>query len=219
MHSNNVNNFFKDYGLSIVTYRNLNKAVGWNRFMKRTFDLFFCMLALPFAIIVIIAFSLLIRLDSKGPVFYTQIRVGLDGRYFRVFKLRSMYIDAEKDGEKFAVKNDPRVTRIGRIMRKARIDELPQIYNILKGEMSFIGPRPERPMFTAQFETICPGFTKRLMVKPGLTGFAQINGGYTSSPKEKLQYDLYYMEHQSILLDFKILLKTIIILFNGDGAR
>lgn len=121
MHSNNVNNFFKDYGLSIVTYRNLNKAVGWNRFMKRTFDLFFCMLALPFAIIVIIAFSLLIRLDSKGPVFYTQIRVGLDGRYFRVFKLRSMYIDAEKDGEKFAVKNDPRVTRIGRIMRKARI--------------------------------------------------------------------------------------------------
>ncbi len=116
-------------------------------------------------------------------------------------------------------KNDPRITKIGLFIRKTRIDELPQLFNILKGEMSLVGPRPERPIFTEKFEREIPGFKTRLEVKPGLTGWAQVNGGYEITPKEKLKLDIYYINHASIILDFKIIIKTVRVVITGDGAR
>ncbi|MEB9429949.1 sugar transferase, partial [Bacillus cereus] len=164
-------------------------------------------------------FSLLIILESPGSPFYLQERLGMNGRKFNVIKLRSMRNDAEKNGAKWAEKNDPRITKIGLFIRKTRIDELPQLFNILKGEMSLVGPRPERPMFTEKFEREIPGFKKRLEVKPGLTGWAQVNGGYEITPREKLRLDIYYINNSSLLLDFKIILKTIKVVCTGDGAR
>ncbi|WP_255488157.1 MULTISPECIES: sugar transferase [Ornithinibacillus] len=189
------------------------------RYFKRTIDIMMSLLCLPVAILIVGIFSILIKLDSPGPLFYLQERVGQYGRYFKLYKLRSMYVDAEKDGPRWASEKDPRVTKVGRMMRRTRIDELPQIINILKGEMSFIGPRPERPIFTAEFEARYPGFTKRLAVKPGLTGLAQVKGGYHISPKEKLELDLYYIENKGILLDLQILLKTVKVVCLGQGAR
>lgn len=168
---------------------------------------------------VILIFSILIVLESPGSPFYLQERLGLNGKRFRVIKLRSMRNDAEKNGAKWAEKNDPRVTKIGLFIRKTRIDELPQLFNILKGEMSLVGPRPERPIFTEKFERDIPGFKKRLEVKPGLTGWAQVNGGYEVTPKEKLNLDVYYINHASIILDFKIIIKTVRVVITGDGAR
>lgn len=168
---------------------------------------------------VLLLFCILIKLESKGPAFFLQERVGIHGKNFNIIKLRSMRNDAEKDGAQWAVKNDPRVTRIGIFIRKTRIDEIPQLINVLKGEMSLIGPRPERPIFTKKFSDEIPGFEKRLSVKPGLTGWAQVNGGYDITPYEKLLLDLYYIQRISFVLDMKILLKTIKVVFTGDGAR
>ncbi|MGY0691499.1 sugar transferase [Virgibacillus sp. FSP13] len=186
---------------------------------KRMMDIVLAILCLPFAMCIIAVCALFIKLETPGPIFYCQERVGLGGRYFKIYKLRSMYVDAEKYGERWALENDPRVTNAGKWMRRTRIDELPQIINILKGEMSFVGPRPERPTFTAQFEESCPGFVSRLRVKPGLTGIAQVNGGYWHTPKEKLKFDLHYIENQGLNTDIRILLKTIKIVLSGDGAR
>lgn len=168
---------------------------------------------------IIMLFSILIKLESKGPVFYKQERVGINGKLFYVFKLRSMFINAEANGAQWASKNDPRVTRVGAFIRKTRIDELPQLLNILKGEMSLIGPRPERPMFTEKFNNEIPGFTKRLAVKPGLTGWAQVNGGYDITAKQKLELDLFYIGGICLRLDTHILFKTIRVVITGNGAR
>ena len=148
-----------------------------------------------------------------------QERVGLNGQKFIMYKLRSMYLDAEKNGYQWAEKNDPRITKIGHFIRRTRIDEFPQIINIIKGEMSIIGPRPERPEFINEFLKDIPNFNERLAVRPGITGWAQVNGGYELTPKDKLVYDIFYINHESIKLDFLILLKTIKVIFTGHGSR
>ncbi|MGI8302940.1 sugar transferase [Bacillus paranthracis] len=187
--------------------------------IKYVIDIVFSLIGLIVLSPVILIFSVLIVLESPGSPFYLQERLGNNGRKFKIIKLRSMRNDAEKNGAKWAEKNDPRVTKIGLFIRKTRIDELPQLLNILKGDMSLVGPRPERPIFTEKFEKEIPGFKKRLEVRPGLTGWAQVNGGYEITPKEKLNLDIYYINHASIMLDLKILLKTVKIIFAGEGAR
>ncbi|GCE06857.1 exopolysaccharide biosynthesis polyprenyl glycosylphosphotransferase [Dictyobacter aurantiacus] len=175
--------------------------------------LLFCMLPL---------LALLIRLDSPGPVFYRQERMGYRGRSFRIWKFRSMCVNAEAHGAFWAGANDMRVTRVGRFLRATHLDELPQVINILRGEMSLIGPRPERPMFVSQLEQVLPVFHCRLEVKPGLTGWAQVKMPYARSYGEaavKLQYDLYYIQHQSFVLDVSILLQTVLDVLWCSGRR
>lgn len=186
---------------------------------KRLMDIFIASIGFLCAFPLIIVIGILIKLESKGSCFYNQIRVGKDGRLFRIYKLRSMHVDAEKGGPQWAQENDPRVTKIGRYIRKTRIDEIPQLINIIKGDMSVVGPRPERPYFIEEFKKEIPEYIHRLTVKPGLTGWAQVNGGYELSPRDKLERDLYYIKNQSILLDIKIILKTIKVVLSGYGAR
>ncbi len=181
------------------------------------FILSFLLLILVIPIIMLACIAIVIEIRANP--FYTQERVGLNGRIFKIYKLRSMYIDAEKDGHKWASENDDRITKVGGIIRNTRIDELPQLVNILKRDMSFIGPRPERPEFVKEFLKDIPDFNDRLVVKPGITGWAQVNGGYSLTPKEKLVLDKYYIENEGFKLDLLILLKTIIVVFTGDGAR
>lgn len=206
-----------DYTYS-ETYSKISKSSIYLA-MKRVFEVVFSIGLLLFTFPVLILTALAIKLESPGPIFYRQARNGLNGRIFHVIKFRSMRVDAEKNGPQWAEKNDSRVTRVGQFIRKTRIDELPQLINVLRGEMSLIGPRPERPMFTEQFEKEIPGFKNRLLVKPGLTGWAQVNGGYDITPKEKLELDLYYIENQSFTLDLQILLKTVWVVLSGSGAR
>lgn len=165
--------------------------------------------------------ALAIKLDSPGPIFYRQERMGMHGKTFTVTKYRSMVQNAECDGQaKWAAKDDPRVTRVGRILRRTRLDELPQVINVLKGEMSMVGPRPERPQFITQLQKQIPFYRTRLAGKPGLTGWAQVNYGYGSTVEDaliKLQYDLYYLKHQSIWFDLKILLRTFAVVLKMKG--
>ena len=174
---------------------------------------------LPLMLLVALA----IKCDSPGPVFYRQERVGLRGRRFAVLKFRSMRQDAEADGRPvWAAAQDHRITRVGRFIRWARIDELPQLLNVLRGEMSVIGPRPERPYFVEQFNKLIPSYDDRHAVLPGITGWAQVNYPYGASLKdarEKLRYDLYYIANYSLLLDLKILLATVRVVLSGKGAR
>ncbi|WP_412674744.1 sugar transferase [Anoxybacillus ayderensis] len=188
-------------------------------YVKRGMDILFVLLSIPVVVPIILIFAILIKLETPGPAFFLQERVGLHGRCFQVIKLRSMGVNAEKNGAQWAIKNDPRVTKVGAFIRKTRIDELPQLLNVLKGEMSLIGPRPERPIFTEKFSKEIPGFKDRLQVKPGITGWAQVNGGYDITPREKLELDRYYIEHMSFWLDVKILFKTVKVCLTGDGAR
>ena len=162
--------------------------------------------------------ALLVKLDDGGPVFYTQTRVGQNGKLFGLHKFRTMKVDAEGDQSRWAVKDDPRVTRLGRLLRRTRLDELPQFYNIFVGNMSLVGPRPERPDFVVRLAQAIPYFNERHLVKPGLTGWAQINFRYTSSiedAKRKLQFDLYYVKNMSIELDLMILLRTLGVFLRG----
>jgi sugar transferase (PEP-CTERM system associated) len=186
--------------------------------LHRTIALFGAILSLPVAILT----AILIKLDSRGPVLYKQERVGRNGRTFMVMKFRSMRTDAEKDGPVWARSADDRVTRVGRIIRKIRVDEIPQFWNILKGEMNFVGPRPERPHFVAQLAEEIPYYEQRHLIAPGLTGWAQIKYPYGSSiedARQKLQYDLYYIKNQSLALDAAILFETIKTILFGRGAR
>jgi lipopolysaccharide/colanic/teichoic acid biosynthesis glycosyltransferase len=163
--------------------------------------------------------AVFVAITSKGPVIYSQSRLGKDGKEFNIYKFRTMVIDAEKDGAVWAKKNDDRVTPIGAFLRKTHLDELPQFWNILVGEMSFVGPRPERQVFYDEFETYIVGFKNRLCVKPGLTGWAQINGGYELKPEEKVAWDVEYIEKQSIWIDFKCILNTYKLLLGDEQAR
>ncbi len=186
---------------------------------KKIIDILFSFIGLIVSIPVIAVAAILIALETEGPIIYTQDRVGKDGHVFRIYKLRTMCSNAEEDGIRWAQRNDPRVTKVGRFLRKTRIDELPQLINVLKGEMSIVGPRPERPHFINEFSRELPQFLERLAVKPGITGWSQVNGGYDLTPAEKLEKDLFYIKNQSILLDMKIILKTIRIVITFEGAR
>jgi exopolysaccharide biosynthesis polyprenyl glycosylphosphotransferase len=187
--------------------------------VRRLCDIVLAIAGLVAVMPLLVISSIAIKLDTKGTVFYRQERVGAKGKYFQLLKLRTMEMDAEKNGPRWAGINDPRVTRIGKFLRKTRIDELPQLINVLKGDMSIIGPRPERPVFTEIFNQKTPGFIKRLAVKPGLTGWAQVNGGYDITPEEKLAYDLEYIRKRSFFLDVKILFLTFKVVITGEGAR
>ncbi|HZS41120.1 MAG TPA: exopolysaccharide biosynthesis polyprenyl glycosylphosphotransferase [Polyangia bacterium] len=175
-------------------------------------------LALPILVIA----AILIKLDSRGPLFYTQERVGAQGRNFQMLKFRTMQVGAETKGAVWAQRNDPRVTRVGKWLRRFRVDELPQIINVLKGEMNIVGPRPERPEFVAKLRTQIPYYDLRALVPPGITGWAQIRYPYAASleeAREKLQYDLFYVKHLSVLLDLVILFHTAKVVLFGRGAR
>lgn len=190
---------------------------------KRGFDILLSFLLLVLTGPIILLFALLIRLESRGGSFFTQERVGLYGQTFKILKLRSMRSDAETGGEAlWATKNDPRTTRIGRFIRKVRIDELPQAWSVLKGEMSFVGPRPERPQFVNDLQTKMPYYAERHIVKPGITGWAQINypyGASTEDARHKLEYDLYYAKNYTPFLDLLIILQTLRVILWPDGAR
>ncbi|MBC8630920.1 sugar transferase [[Eubacterium] tenue] len=187
---------------------------------KRILDIISSLLGLIIGIPIMLVVAIIIKIEDNGPIFYTQERLGKGEKKFLVYKLRSMRVDAEKyGGAQWAQKNDPRITKIGTFIRKTRIDEIPQLFNILKGDMSLIGPRPERPELTYKFNEKIPGFIYRLSIKPGLTGLAQVNGGYDITPEEKLKWDIIYIKNRSIILDISIIFKTIKVVFTGEGAR
>ncbi|MFE7821649.1 sugar transferase [Priestia megaterium] len=186
---------------------------------KRMVDIVISFVALVVLLPLILLFALIVMIETPGSPFFLQERLGKNGRPFTIMKLRSMYSDAEKNGAQWAVKNDSRVTKVGKLIRQTRIDELPQLWNVLKGDMSIVGPRPERAVFIEEFQKTVPAFSQRLAVKPGLTGWAQINGGYELTPAEKLELDLYYIHHTNIRFDVKIMIKTLRVIVTGDGSR
>ena len=188
-------------------------------FMTGLFDKLMSLISLVIAFPVMLLVALFIKLEDGGSVFYSQERLGKDGHVFIIYKFRSMRVDAEKNGAQWAVTDDDRVTKVGKFIRKTRLDELPQLFNILTGHMKLIGPRPERPELAEEFYKELPEFVNRLAIKPGLTGWAQVNGGYDITPREKLVFDVEYIEKRGLLLDFRIILKTVGIVFSGDGAR
>lgn len=186
---------------------------------KRGFDIVFSLFLLIITSPILLLSLLIVYLqDFKNPLF-SQKRVGIGNKEYKMYKIRSMVHDAEKNGAQWAEVNDSRITTFGKCIRRTRIDELPQLWNVLSGEMSIIGPRPEREVFYKEFEKSIPNFRDRLKVKPGLTGWAQINGGYNISPKEKLDLDLYYINNLSFKIEKKIFLKTIKVVLTGNGAR
>lgn len=188
--------------------------------LKRLFDIIFGILLFIPSSIVILFFMALVRLETPGKCFYSQKRVGLMGKTIVVTKLRSMYSNAEKNsGAVWAKKNDDRVTRVGHFMRKTRIDELPQLLSVIRGDMSLIGPRPERPEFTEKFSKEYPGFEQRLRIKPGLSGYAQVHGGYDIDPGKKAELDRYYIENIGLQIDSHVFFETIKTVITGEGAR
>lgn len=190
------------------------------KFLKRFFDIAFSMLLGIIALPIVAVSCILVRIESPGSPLFRQKRLGLSGKEFEIYKIRSMYFDAEKiSGAKWAEKDDPRITRVGRFIRRTRIDELPQLINVFKGEMSVVGPRPEREVFYEIFENAIPGFKSRTSVKPGITGLAQVNGGYDLTPEEKFKLDMKYIKTRSIKLDLAIVFKTVLIVISGKGSR
>jgi exopolysaccharide biosynthesis polyprenyl glycosylphosphotransferase len=188
--------------------------------VKRAVDIAAALLILVIVSPLVVTAVLAVRFLSRGPVFYVQERVGNRGRVFRLLKLRTMVVNAEEEtGPTLAQADDRRVTRVGKLMRSTRIDELPQLINVLKGEMSLVGPRPERPVFVDEFVLLHQAYRYRHLVKPGLTGLAQVYGRYTTSPEDKLRYDLYYIRNYSLLLDLKILLRTVPVALSPSSAR
>lgn len=186
---------------------------------KRLFDIVLSLIAGVVLLIPMLIIGVCIRVDSEGSALFKQERLGKNGKPFTMYKFRSMRIDAEAAGPQWASKNDDRVTRVGRVIRCTRLDELPQLWNIFKGDMSFVGPRPERAYFYDEFENYIHGFSNRMAVKPGLTGLAQVNGGYDLQPEEKVVYDMQYIENQSFWLDMKCIFKTLKLVFTHKGAR
>lgn len=201
-----------------LDYSLVKESIVYNVY-SRILDISLSLIGLIIGIPLVIIFGILIKLEDKGPIIYNQERVGKHGKLFNVYKLRSMRVDAEKYGAQWAQNNDPRILKVGNFIRKTRIDEIPQLFNILKGDMSIVGPRPERPMFTMQFNDDIDGFINRLLVKPGLTGWAQVNGGYEMTPEEKLKWDIDYIQSRNIFIDIRIIIKTIQVVLTGYGAR
>lgn len=192
----------------------------WAKFGKRVFDIIASLFLLVLLSPLMLFAAILIKTTSEGPVIFSQVRTGVFGRPFTCYKFRTMVKDAETmTGPILAKENDTRITRAGIFLRKYRIDELPQLLNILKGDMSFVGPRPERPEFVSEFEARIPGYLERFKVRPGATGLAQIYGFYETSPETKLKYDLIYIYNLSFFLDMLILFKTISVVLTGKGAR
>lgn len=188
-------------------------------FLKRLFDIVVSLCAGMIVLIPCAVIGIIVRLESPGPAIFKQERLGLNGKPFTIYKFRSMRMDAEQNGPQWATENDDRCTKFGTFLRKTRLDELPQLWNILVGDMSFVGPRPERAVFYDEFETYIHGFRQRLLVKPGLTGHAQINGGYDLKPEKKIVFDIEYMKNRSLAMDFSCILKTVQIVFTHKGAR
>lgn len=201
----------------------LSKGRGldiYTRMIKRIMDVVLCMVALIVLSPLLIAVAIAIKLEDRGPVFYTQERVTKDEKRFRIIKFRSMIVDAEKEGEVIlAIDNDPRITKVGNIIRRFRIDELPQIFNILKGDMSIVGPRPERVELVEKYKKEIPEFVLRYKVKSGLTGYAQVYGKYNTTAYDKLRLDLLYIENYSVLLDIKLIIETIRVLFRKESTK
>jgi sugar transferase (PEP-CTERM system associated) len=195
----------------------------WTRFSKRAIDLLLASTGFVLAAPLTLLTALAVYLDSEGPILYCQDRVGEHGRIFTVYKFRSMRVDAEQPGAPvWATERDTRVTRVGRFIRTTRLDELPQLWNVLRGDMSFVGPRPERPYFVEQLSREIPFYQQRLAVKPGVTGWAQVKYQYGSSVEdamEKLRYDLYYIKHLSVTLDLSIVFDTVKVILFGKGAK
>jgi exopolysaccharide biosynthesis polyprenyl glycosylphosphotransferase len=183
------------------------------RFFKRVFDIFFAGVGLIITLPVTLVSAALVKITSKGPVIYKQTRMTVNNRQFEIYKFRTMYEGSESDtGPVLATENDPRVTKVGEVLRGTRIDELPQLLNVLKGDMSFVGPRPERPFFVEQFSREIPEYSHRYLVKAGITGYAQILGKYDTSPEDKLRYDLLYIKDYNLLLDIKLMFQTLRVL-------
>ena len=201
-----------------LDYSLVKESIVYNVY-SRILDIGLSLIGLIIGIPLVIIFGILIKLEERGPIIYKQERVGKHGKLFDVYKLRSMRVDAEKYGAQWAQNNDPRILKVGNFIRKTRIDEIPQLFNILKGDMSIVGPRPERPMFTMQFNDDIDGFINRLLVKPGLTGWAQVNGGYEITPEEKLKLDLDYIKSRNIFIDISIIFRTVKVVLTGEGAR
>ena len=193
----------------------------WEKKLKRLMDIVISLILLVLSSPIVLATAIAIKIDSKGPVFYLQDRAGLNGKVFKIIKFRSMYQDAEKhSGPVWSTKDDPRITKVGKFIRKVRIDEIPQMVNVLKGEMSLVGPRPERPYFVEKLSQEIPFYKRRLKVRPGVTGWAQVKHKYDETVedvKEKLRYDLFYIENMSLRNDMKILVRTVFVVLFGQG--
>lgn len=212
-----VDSIVADIPLMEITRRTVP---AWFGAAKRVLDIVFALLLLVVAFPFLLLSALAILVTTGMPVFFSQERVGKDLRPFKVLKLRTMVRDAEQlSGPVLATEDDPRITRVGRFLRLSRIDELPQLVNILLGDMSFVGPRPERGFFVERFLADIPGYRERFRIKPGATGLAQVSGGYATTPERKLKYDLIYMYHQSLLMDVQILVETLRVVLTGRGAR
>ena len=189
-------------------------------FVKRTFDIVACSLALLLLALPMFIIAIVVKCSSPGPVFYSQERLGLNGKKFKLVKFRSMVADAEKHGAKWSDgDSDSRITKVGSFLRKTRLDELPQLLLCVTGQLSLIGPRPEREMFYDAFEEHVHGFRERLKVKPGITGLAQVSGGYDLRPEEKIVYDIEYIKNRSLWLEIKILFKTVAVVLGHKGAK
>lgn len=208
------------YGFPLIDI-NPQLMTDWERAAKRIIDIVVSFLMLVATIPITIATAIAIKVESDGPVIYKQERSGINGKVFKVYKFRSMYQDAEKrTGPVWSQKDDPRITKVGRFIRRVRIDELPQIWNVFKGEMSLVGPRPERPFFVEQLAKEIPYYKRRLRVRPGITGWAQVKHKYDESiedVKTKLQFDLFYIENMSLKTDIKILFRTVFVVLFGKG--
>ena len=192
------------------------------RTIKRFMDLSISLIGLVVALPLMVAIGILIKIDSPGPVFYQQVRVGLRARPYMIWKFRSMFTDAEKGGARWTSEKDARISRVGWYLRKWRLDEIPQLINVIRGEMSLVGPRPERPVFVQELREVIPFYDIRHAVRPGITGWAQTQFRYGASREDahvKLQYDLYYVKYLSIQLDLRILFETIRVILRGEGAR
>ena len=204
--------------LERIDFDSLPKKTAF-RVIKRMFDIVSGSVALVICVIPMGVITILVKTDSPGPIFYRQERLGLNGKPITITKFRNMREDAEAMGAQWAEDEDPRVTKIGAKLRQSRLDELPQFWAVIKGDLSLVGPRPERKVFYDEFEKYIHGFSQRMLVTPGISGLAQVNGGYDLLPAEKVIYDLEYVKNRSLLMDLKIIFKTIGVIFSHEGAR